>query len=86
MNLTPYSAASALARSSAVTIVMRSAGERDVTQDQRQHSLTDAAETDHDQAAGELEMHGILGMHTHERMANSNVGLDSETLTTRGVY
>ena len=57
----PYLPASSRPASSAVTIVMRSARQpADVTQDQRQDALADAAEADEDQAAREMRVDRVL--------------------------
>ena len=66
----PYSAASRLPDSSAVTMVMRSGLDADVAQHQRQHALADAAETDENQAVRELNMSRKSGM-TASRMGGN---------------
>jgi hypothetical protein len=43
-----------------------------MTQDEWQNSLSDAAETNHHETAGELEMHRILG-HDFTQLTNNQV-------------
>ena len=49
--------------SSAVTMVMRSGGDADVAQDQRQHALADAAEADEQDAARKLDVNLVAVAH-----------------------
>ena len=66
MNRMPYSAATSCPRGSAVTIVIRSAVDVDMAQQQRQDALPDAAEADDDETAGEGDVllieHGRRGV------------------------
>jgi hypothetical protein len=44
-----------------------------VTQDQRQDALTDAAETDHDQAAREIHMYRVVAHYVDQRVQKTKM-------------